>query len=212
VEGQTEALYLKRLKELINEQANANCKVDFTIKKCERDHPLRYAKSLGLGVEEVYHCIDYEGGTEDYSKNLANILRDLIAARKEKGIKYHLCYSNLTFELWIILHKADCRSYKANQDKYLKDINNAFKIKFECLNDYKKEVNFKKLLSSITLTDIENAIKRAKDIDAYNANTYKPIKSGLSKGVFGDTYFENNPSLNFHKLVEKILKQCGLLK
>lgn len=56
-----------------------------------------------------------------------------------KKVKYDLGYSNLTFELWIILHKLDCNSSKTNCNHYLSELNKAYNENFEDLREYKEE-------------------------------------------------------------------------
>ena len=87
--------------------------------------------------------------------DMTNILDKMCRAENQgKSIIYNLGYSNLTFELWILLHKANCNNYISNKVQYLKFINQYFNKKFTDLEEYKSEDNFKKLLSDLSLDDV----------------------------------------------------------
>lgn len=54
----------------------------------------------------------------------------MISAEKMgKDIKYENGYSNLTFELWILLHKTDCNGCTSERKNYLEKINKTFNKK-----------------------------------------------------------------------------------
>lgn len=106
-----------------------------------------------------------------------------------KTIKYELGYSNIDFELWIILHKKDLFGSVGSKDQYLKNINQIFGTKFEGLREYKEEKNFLQILSKITLDDIRAAIARAEKITKQRMYEGKPIKT------CGYEWFDKNPAL-----------------
>ena len=67
-------------------------------------------KSLSILHEtEITHVFDRESKEGKHIKQFRNTLDAMKGAEEEgKAIKYQLGYTNFTFELWIILHKADC--------------------------------------------------------------------------------------------------------
>ena len=75
-----------------------------------------------------------------------------------------LDYSNFTFELWIILHKTDCNGAKTHRKQYLPELNKAYDEKFEDLQEYKRENDFKRILKKLTIEDVISAVKRAEAI------------------------------------------------
>lgn len=123
-----------------------------------------------------------------------------------RQIKYQLGYSNFTFELWIILHKIDFNTPLNHRSQYFSFINRAYEEQFSNLDDYKRENNFKQVLKKLTIYDVKEAIKRAKDImnknkeNGYNLENYKGYK-----------FYKENPSLSIWEIIEKILYECGLL-
>lgn len=113
-----------------------------------------------------------------------NQFRSLLDRMKQvqssgKTIKYQLGYSNFTFELWMVLHKADCGGSLSDRNQYLSHINRANNEQFESLVQYKQENNFSKILSKLTLDDVKQAILRSKAImqrneeNGYTLQRYK---------------------------------------
>ena len=198
VEGQTEELYLKWLQKTINAQ-NSEIQVEFVCKICP---PVKYVKNMNF-KSDIVHICDYEG--ENNSKQFLNILNEMKKAQTLKNVNYKLGYSNIAFELWIILHKIDYTKELLVPKNYLEPINKAYKEDFQSLDDYKKENNFKKhILEKLTLNDVCSAIKRAKIITNTNKVNYKEQQNK------GYRYYKENPSLSICDHIQKILKDCCL--
>lgn len=89
--------------------------------------------------------------------------------------------------------------------KYLSVLNACFNEKFETMAQYKEEENFKKVLDKLTLNDVYYAIQNAEKITKYNQENQ--IKFHFAKY----TYYRNNPSLNLHEHIRKILEDTGLI-
>ncbi len=74
-------------------------------------------------------------------------IRDDEANRRKhkvgKAIKYTLGYSNFAFDLWMVLHKADCNRSLSYRHQYLDPINRAYQEHFSDMDEYKKENNFR---------------------------------------------------------------------
>lgn len=70
---------------------------------------------------------------------------------------------------------------------------------------YKEETNFKRLLNSLTLDDVINAISNAEKIEQQNMKDYNKISH------CGYEYYRENPALSIHKYVKEILKTVGLI-
>ena len=212
VEGKTEKLYLDWLQGEINKKSEIYA-VEFISKDWS---PLKYTKKLVNFIEdedhenveqfEIFHICDYEGGTN--TKRFFNILSEMREACRLKNINYKLCYSNFTFELWIILHKIDCYTRLSDKTQYLKLINKAYDTNFRSLHDYKKEDHFKKgILDKLTLDDVSSAINRAKSISVKNK------KDGYKECEYkGYKFYKENPSLSIYGHIKKILRDCDLYK
>ncbi len=206
VEGETEHWYLKWLQDRINETEAAAYKVSFDCPV--QKNPLKRAKSLVVtGKTEIWHLSDYESNDAIHTKQFAETMDNMKAAKEiGKQITYKFGYTNLTFDLWIILHKMECNSTFSHRKNYLTPLNRAFDEHFEDMKEYKHENNFKRCLGKLSLTSVTEAINRANKIMARNeANGY------LLQQYKGYMYYKENPSMAIHEIIGKILKDCQLM-
>lgn len=127
--------------------------------------------------------------------------------RDRRDIKYKLGYSNLTFELWMILHKADCSSPLNFRYHYLNPINRAFQENFSRIEEFKRERNFKRLLGELSLAHVWDAIERADRIMQRNVENGYAIQQ-----YCGYEYYRVNPSLSIGKVVKNIFAECKVLR
>lgn len=206
VEGETEKWYLDWLQSKIN----GNLDAQYTVKlnsKIQKD-PLARAKGLTiLGKTEVTHIFDRESENPAHVQQFQTTLDRMKAAQNiGKSITYHLGYSNFTFELWMILHKADCNGSLTHRSQYLVPLNRAYEENFESLDQYKHEDHFKRLLKKLTIKHVCDAVQRSKSI--MNRNEASGCIQQRYKGY---QYYKENPSLSICEIVEKILIECNLL-
>lgn len=205
VEGETEKWYLDWLKEKINNEPAAKYKVSIDCKV--QKNPLKRAKSMiVLSKVEITHLCDYESNDDVHTKQFRETLDFLKATFKlGKQIKYNLGYSNFTFDLWIVLHKASCNANFTHRGQYLQPINKEYDENFESLDQYKHEDNFKRVLRKISLHEVKAAIDRAKAIMQTNK------QNGLVLHEYkGYQYYKENPSFSLWESIEKILNDCQL--
>lgn len=208
LDGWTEKWYLDHLKRLVNVDPQA--KYNVIIKSEVGILPYKYAKKLSaVSKREVTHWLDYESSSHEHTRRFQTALDSLKEANGINGkqINYRMGYSNLTFELWMVLHKINCNGFVNDRAHYLRYINSAFDEKFLELRTYKEERNFKRVLNKVTLDDVRRALDRAKTIMQRNADAgHRPIQ------YKGFSYYFNNPSLSIHESVEKILIESGVSK
>lgn len=206
VEGETEKWYLDWLQKTINSQESTKyfVKLESTVQK----NPLETVKRMNIiGPTEIAHFLDYESNDDEHVQNFIHVLDQMkLAQSSGKSINYRLGYSNYTFELWIILHKQDCRRQLSHRSQYLEYINHAFNEHFGSLSEYKQKDNFKRILDKINIEDVKKAIERSKAITLHNKDAgyvlqqYKKYK-----------YYKENPSLSIWEIIEEILKKCVLM-
>jgi hypothetical protein len=205
VEGETELWYFQWLEKQINDCPDATHSVSFNCKKY--NDPIKHMKSLSI-TEAVYvtHVFDYESDADVHTKRFADTLENMKkAGHLGKNVTYQLGYSNFAFELWIVLHKADCSKRLTHRGQYLASINRAYGEHFEDLHQYKHEGNFKRILQKLCLQDVKDAIRRAQKImndnkeNGYILHSYK-----------GYDYYREIPSLSVWESVAKILSDCGV--
>lgn len=123
-----------------------------------------------------------------------------------KSVRCKLSYSNLSFDLWILLHKVNAYNCVSNCGCYLKLLQQNFKCNFASMKEFKEEKHFKQCLNQLTLLDVKEAIRRAKYIHQkhiLDCHTLQQI------GKYA--YYKENPALNVHEIIEKILIECGLI-
>lgn len=204
VEGQTEKWYFEWLEKQINNSQQATMKVKFIVKNIK--NPLKYVKTMNVVSQTpITHVFDFEESAKesDFQTTLGYMRA---AERKTKKVKYHLGYTNLCFELWIILHKKKYMISQSSKNNYLKEINSLFNESFESLLEYKNENNFKKILNKLTLNDVMNAVKNAKNLELQNE------KNGYASISFKKYRYRcHNPSLNLHECIEKVLMDAEIL-
>ena len=206
VEGETEKWYLEWLEAQINTNDAAKFKVK--LKAEVQKDPVSYGKKLTVREKTtVWHLSDIEGSTSEHIQAVESLLSRLKDIKKlGKDIVYKWGYSNLSFDLWMILHKQTCNGELTNVDNYLSHINSAFGMKFEGLKKYKEETNFKRCLEKLSLQDTITAISRAKTIMQRNERDGQSLTR--SKGY---AYYIHNPSLDLWQPIEQILIDCALL-
>ncbi len=204
VEGETEQWYLLWLRDQINQYEGRKYNVAFDVKV--QQSPRKYYKGINAKTTpEVTHICDVESNNPIHVEKFQNILSEMAEAKSQKKIKYALGYSNFTFELWMILHKRDCNGSLTDRRQYLNPINQAFGEKFENLDQYKHEDNFKRCLGKLTINDVIMAVGRADIITANNIETGKKILTSCRY-----RYFRDNPSLSIHEVVKGILTDCKI--
>lgn len=206
VEGETEKWYLEWLRDQINRDDDSQYKVAFDI-KVQKD-PLKYAKSLVItGKTTVYHLCDYESDEPIHVARFHEAMDQMKSAMNiGKQITYRFGYSNLTFDLWIILHQLDCNGSTYHRRSYLHTINTAFGERFESMDEYKHEDNFKRCLRQLNLSHAIDAVRRSRGIMERNRT------NGFTLHHYkGFSYYKENPSLAIHEAVEMILSDCGLI-
>lgn len=201
VEGDCEELYLLFLKNIINlNKSPDKGSIQFKIIRKKRFS----AKIKNSGIAKnttIYYVYDYEN-----SKDFRCEIDTIVNFRKETKSKYThiLCYTNLSFELWMILHKNDMNKVLNNVKQYKKYVNKAFGKCYESISDFKVKSNFEDCLSQIGLPEIRQAIKREKNMmesrcETDNLSTYGEFK-----------FYENNPSLNIGSVISEILEKFGI--
>lgn len=203
VEGQTEKWYLQWLEEMINKNADILYKAKFDIRV--EENPQKRAKQITiLKKTAIIHVFDFEEASNE--KNFRNTLDNMRDAQKGRKIRYDLAYTNFSFELWMILHKKRLAGAQSHKHDYLKHLNMAYGTRFQSLHEYKEEQNFRSLLKSLSLADVNTAIKNADAImnqkkrDGYQEISFRKY-----------TYFSANPALNIQETIKTIFKDVGFM-
>ncbi|WP_288887392.1 RloB domain-containing protein [uncultured Eubacterium sp.] len=205
VEGQTEQWYLFWLQDQINSYDNRTYNLSVNVKV--QRHPRKFYKTVNVkNTPYIYHVCDIESSELGDIEKFKNILAEMKEAKTQKKIAYKLGYSNLTFELWIILHKQNCNNSYYHRKQYLDMINKIFDEKFDDLTEYKHEKEFKRCLNKLTLDDVIKAIQRADAITCQNEKDNKLLEKSS-----GYEFYRDNPALSIHNVISVVLKECGII-
>lgn len=199
VEGETEVWYFEYLNKLINDQLE-RLGADFTVSlDAKKSRPAKYIKSRSFVKkgQELIHVFDHEGDVVRFKKTL-----DEMTLARQKDAVYRLGYTNVSLELWLLLHKQDCFGNVPNVNAYLPRLNQSFDTNFRNLGELKSEHGFKQLLSKIELTDVHSAIVRAEQIHQQR------LDSAEQEHCKSYAWFNENPSLSLHLCIKKILDLC----
>lgn len=206
VEGDTEQWYLEWLQRTINAEPTAR----YTVKldcKIQKDPVSRVKRMTVVGKTEITHIFDYESYEEKHVKEFKNTIDRMKEAQNSgKNIKYHLGYSNFTFELWMILHMNECNGVLTHRQQYLNPLNRAYGENFENLEQYKEEKNFKRILGKLTLEHVKQAVHRSETIMRRNEDLGNRLQQ-----YKGYCYYKENPSLTVWEQIKRILQDCGIL-
>ncbi len=202
-EGETEQWYLEHLAQLINNNSQSNYTVSFKIKKAQ---PISYVKQLSvISLTTIYHLFDFEAYEQSDIKHFEKVIDDMKKSESiGKKINYKNGYTNLTFELWLILHKMDCYNSISDKNNYFPFINKAFNVDYQGLKEYKEENHFKNILAKITINDVKAAVNRADKIMHNNKINYK------EKTKYKYSWYDENPATEVGTIIKEILTNCGL--
>ena len=205
VEGDTELWYLQWLQDQINSCEES--KYIVSIKAKVETDPVKRVKGMTItGKTEIWHLSDFESKDDDHPlrfRTTMDRLKEVKTLRRQ--VTYHFGYSNLTFDLWMTLHKVDCKTSLSDRKQYLPYINRGYGEAFESMAKYKQRNNFHKCLEKLTLEDVRTAIRRSKeimtliDVLGYRQLEYK-----------GYRYYTENPALEVWKPIDLILRDCNL--
>lgn len=204
VEGETEQWYLYWLRDKINECEGREYNISIDA-KVQQSPGKFYKRANARATPLVFHICDVESNEDVHVEKFQNILSEMKDAKTNKGIEYRLGYSNFAFELWMVLHKRNCNGPLNDRSKYLSHVSKAFGENFEDLAHYKREDDFKRCLSSLTLDDVREAIRRADVITNNNKTNGNPCLK-----YKGYSYYRDNPALSIHEVVKLIFKECGI--
>ncbi len=196
LEGMTERFYFERLCELVNGASIHPYRVEFVVETA--NSPRRACTRLRRRAEsngDVNPVIRHIRDTESHSERKAFHA----ALREMRDCRMTLCYTNITFELWLILHK--CRFAQSISDKrsYLKYINRFYGRSYGTLHEYKEAYNMRRMLASLTLADVTTAIENADSLMDERAKNSTPVE------FCGFTYYSDNPSTTVQDFVRAVI-------
>lgn len=211
-EGDTERWYLEWLQIQINKDSRTKQKVEFIFKNVT---PSSFAKShnstftKGMIAGSTFCRIQ---DIEDYSACHIKNFHSLLASNKKAKqlfTKYNFIigYSNFTFEVWMISHKAQVKTV-TDRSQYYKQINSAYGKNFINNDDYKHEKKFDSVLKMLSLDDvIENALPECKRFKTLNYQN----NPQLVRSMYGFRYILSDPDTTLDEFIKLVLHNAGII-
>jgi len=191
VEGQQERMYLNRLAELVRDFPKTV--VSFNISEGNAYDLTK------IYIEYDSVCLfDYDYNQVEFEENLAICdklyQKNKPGKRKEGKYVYH-AYSNVCFDLWLLLHKKNFTKLVSKNDGYVDEIIKAYHLPKG--SNIKNEKIIGIILNQISLDDVKMAIKRAKAIKTQNSVKKAHYVNSL--------IYYDNPDLSIHEFISKVL-------
>jgi len=191
VEGQQESMYLDHLAKLL------------------KDFPrivVTFNTSEGTAFELTKEYIEYDSACLfDFDFNKVAFERNLATCEslnrkhkpgKRKSGKYiYHAYSNVCFDLWLLLHKKDYSKSVYKNDGYVDEVISAYGLPKG--TNIKNAKAISTILSQITLDDVRAAIQRARVL--------KESKDSNDAHKVNFTEYYDNPDLSIHEFVSKVI-------
>lgn len=196
-EGQQEEMYLDHVASLIKNFPKRVVKFNTMIGK-----PYRLKKTY----EEYDNAalFDYDLNDVEFKQNIecCDKLNNANKPTKRKKGKYtYHAFSNVNFDLWIILHKEEFNRSVSRNDAYLPDVRRIYGLGSR--EKIKSESTIEKILEQITLEDVKSAIRRADKI--------RSEKIDADKMIIGSTVCYPDPDFSIHDFLKVVLNDCGEL-
>jgi hypothetical protein len=152
-EGQQEKLYLNHLQRLINDsnEKERQVKIDFKDEGGSRIGVAKEAVKIqdGIGTEKAYAIFDFDNEKTDFNNAV------FLCENEKVGYPY----SNMCFDLWLILHKRYYAKPVNTPQDYEKDVIDFYGLDNEA--DIKNKDTIDEMLAQIDINDVKTAINRA---------------------------------------------------
>jgi len=185
-EGDQEIAYVKRLQTLLRCQGH---RATFTTERLLVSQK-GIATSMYAGLScPVVAIFDHD--------NRETVFPEMVATCQKR---VQAAYSNRCFDLWLLLHREDFFRSVSKNSGYAKSICKAYKLDDEA--NIKSEDARNKIINSITVDDVKDAVHRAERI------RIGKLPSDGKK--YGKHKCYDNPDLLVHIFVKDVFRQCGI--
>lgn len=199
VEGQQEIIYLNRIAELFTNFPERAVKFNPVIGNADK---LNRKKSLPDYDRVCF--FDHDFNQVEFERNLNTCIK-LDSKRKRTrnnpGYRTYHAYSNICFDLWLVLHKEYTTRLVNSADGYIDDVRRIYSLRKNA--DIKEEKVIETIVSQISLDDVRTAI----------ANAQRIRKSKLpSDKIFTDesNFYYSPPDFSIDMFLNTVLKEAGL--
>lgn len=180
-EGQQEKMYFDHIAKKVKE-ANSNISLKF--KKFSK---LKTLEKSSTDVPKIA-VFDYDLNKVDFESK--------VKICKETRI----LYSNLNFDLWLVLHKKKYGKKVQNNDAYINEVRNLYELPNTA--SIKTKGNIEKILQKIELVDVKRAIKNAEEIMNGKMEEEKIYVNNFS--------YYLNPSMTINEFFKELFQDIGI--
>ena len=195
-DGQQEKLYLEHVGKLISDFPRRVVKFNTLI-----DRPQRLEKSYEEYDSAALFDFDYNEGQFKTNIELCNRMHNTYKSTRKTGRCIYHAYTNVNFDLWLILHKQDFSRSVARNSAYVPEVKRLYSLSTR--ENIKAEATIRRILGQISLADVKQAVNRAENI-----RRGKLQEDGT---VVGSTVCYPNPDFSLHEFMKVVLTDCGLL-
>ncbi|MCM1335359.1 MAG: RloB family protein [Bacteroides sp.] len=193
VEGQQEAMYLKRISSLLRNPPQRTVSFQTKIGNASE------LKKSTVEYDKV--CLfDHDFRKEEFENNL-KICLALNNKRKKSDAAVEHAYSSICFDLWLVLHKKFVGRSATSAKEYVDDVREVYSLPKN--SNIKSREAIEKILKQITLDDIKTAI--------FNAERIRKSKSEEDKLYVTETdYYYPDPYFSIDIFLKKVLEKSGI--
>jgi len=196
VHGQQERMYFRHLQSLIEDKGRRN--VVFSIQEGDRflmERVLKQVKYSGVYVFD--HDLDDDGFRDNIEK-----CQELSKKRFHAKVVVAHAYSNICFDLWLLLHKTSFNNPQMAPSGYHHHVRTEFGLEKNA--NIKSADSMKKILRVVSLEDVISAIGRVERIREGKIQT-----DGVN---IGEYRCYDNPDLSIHEFIKSVLVECGIMR
>lgn len=196
-EGQQEELYLNRISSLLTNFPQKVVKFNTKIGNADRLHK-------SYEEYDLVAVFDYDFNEVGFKRNIEiceQLKKTSKPTKRKNGKRIFHAYSNVNFDLWLILHKEDYNRPVCNNDAYVTDVRRIYGLK--ATENIKCQNVIHRILEQITLEDVKSAIRRADVIRGGKIET--------DGNFIGTTVFYSNPDFSIHEFLKVVLLDCGVV-
>lgn len=191
-DGQQEEMYLKHLALLLKKIPERIVTFNTTcgnVSKLTKDY-----------TEYDNACLfDYDFNDTTFKENIDFCDQlNRKSQRYKNGKKIYQAYSNVNFDLWLILHKEDFSRQVSSNGAYVSTVRRVYSLPPNA--DIKTKANIQRILNQISLDDVKKAIEQADRI--------RSTKLYIDRHYIGNSIYYDNPDFSLNEFLKTVLRDC----
>lgn len=198
VEGQQEIIYLKHIATLLTNFPERVVTI----------HPIhgdanKLEKNQSLPDYDRACFFDHDFKKVEFERNLNTCIKLDSKVKRTKnnpGYRVYYAYSNICFDLWLVLHKEYTTRVVSSADGYVDDVRRIYSLGRDA--DIKEEKVMNKIVSQINLDNVSTAIANAQRIRKSKLPSDKIITNE-------NNLYYSPPDFSIDVFLNIVLKEAG---